>query len=180
MHSTYVRMQLERQRSRRAQLSQRPLHRTFKKRMRTCCRQLTAFLFSQVGICSLLLGYTVVGAFSFMVVEEGVAMEIALQVEGLFIREVSFHKDQYEKCDPSPKENQIYELCLEANALSAQFMSASSKYTSLKSLKRTRNMIRRTLEIPLYYEEFPHPVYVKQFNLKIYLPVVKDRSKKKK
>ncbi|CAN7985822.1 unnamed protein product [Ixodes hexagonus] len=47
---------------------------------KTCCRRFTAFLFSHVGLCALVVGYSILGAFAFRALEAPYEVEKASQV----------------------------------------------------------------------------------------------------
>ncbi|KAH9376315.1 hypothetical protein HPB48_021707 [Haemaphysalis longicornis] len=49
-------------------------------RCKSCCRKFTAFLFSHVGLCALVVGYSILGAFAFRALEAPYEVEKASQV----------------------------------------------------------------------------------------------------
>lgn len=63
MHSAYTKA--ARERLRRSEARRRPLGRTIRQTLADICRKLVIFLFNQVGVGCLLLGYTMSGAFVF-------------------------------------------------------------------------------------------------------------------
>ncbi|XP_049824836.1 TWiK family of potassium channels protein 7 isoform X2 [Aethina tumida] len=67
---------MERKRSVRRQRKRK----TFAKKCREYCRQFIAFLFSNVGIILLVVGYTIAGSFIFMHIEKRYHMELKKQV----------------------------------------------------------------------------------------------------
>lgn len=71
MHSTYVRMQMERQRANagRRMVARPPYHVAVRTQVKNCCRNTVAFLFTQVGVIGLIVAYTLVGAFVFIELE---------------------------------------------------------------------------------------------------------------
>ncbi|XP_076363165.1 TWiK family of potassium channels protein 7-like [Tachypleus tridentatus] len=76
-------MTLERKRSSRR--SRREGHHPAKKRRpanrcKTCCRKFTAFMFSHVGLCGLVVGYSIMGAFAFRALEAPYEEEKASEV----------------------------------------------------------------------------------------------------
>lgn len=48
-----------------------------------CCRKFTTFLFSHVGLCALVIGYSIMGAFAFRALEAPYEEEKAYQVSQL-------------------------------------------------------------------------------------------------
>lgn len=63
-------MALERKRSsRRSNYRYQPKKKTPTSRCKTCCRKFTAFMFSHVGLCGLVVGYSIMGAFAFKTLE---------------------------------------------------------------------------------------------------------------
>lgn len=52
-------------------------------RCKSCCRKFTAFLFSHVGLCALVVGYSVLGAFAFRALEAPYEVRKASQVRAL-------------------------------------------------------------------------------------------------
>ncbi|XP_022239224.1 TWiK family of potassium channels protein 7-like [Limulus polyphemus] len=76
-------MPIERKRSSRR--SRREGHHPTKKRppvnkCKTCCRKFTAFMFSHVGLCGLVVGYSIMGAFAFRALEAPYEKEKAGEV----------------------------------------------------------------------------------------------------
>jgi hypothetical protein len=77
MQSTYVQIMLDRQRDEQRRWEKYKRQRlrpqrivTFGERIKDFLRWLAAFLFTQVGVCALVVGYTIVGAFVFSSIEE--------------------------------------------------------------------------------------------------------------
>lgn len=64
-------MALERKRSsRRSGRHRQPSRRQQpENKCKTCCRKFTAFMFSHVGLCALVVGYSILGAFAFQALE---------------------------------------------------------------------------------------------------------------
>lgn len=62
-------MALERKRSSRRQAG-RQRKRPNENRCKTCCRKFTAFMFSHVGLCALVIAYSIMGAFAFRALEK--------------------------------------------------------------------------------------------------------------
>lgn len=62
-----ISMALERKRSSRRNPSRRK--RPPENKCKTCCRRFTAFMFSHVGLCGLVVGYSILGAFAFQALE---------------------------------------------------------------------------------------------------------------
>ncbi|XP_077511887.1 TWiK family of potassium channels protein 7-like isoform X2 [Amblyomma americanum] len=58
-------------------------------RCRSCCRKFAAFLFSHVGLCALVVGYSVLGAFAFRALEGPYEVRKASQVRALREQTVS-------------------------------------------------------------------------------------------
>ncbi|KAH7960854.1 hypothetical protein HPB49_024013 [Dermacentor silvarum] len=56
---------------------------------RSCCRKFAAFLFSHVGLCALVVGYSVLGAFAFRALEGPYEVRKASQVRALREQTVS-------------------------------------------------------------------------------------------
>ncbi|OQR71577.1 potassium channel subfamily K member 18-like [Tropilaelaps mercedesae] len=54
-----------------------------KRRGAQCCRRFTAFLFSHVGLCALVVGYAVLGAFTFRALEAQHEVQRADEVQRL-------------------------------------------------------------------------------------------------
>ncbi|XP_037093305.1 potassium channel subfamily K member 18-like [Pollicipes pollicipes] len=79
MQAAYSKRQKER--LRRSEARQRPLGRTIRQTLADLCRQLVVFLFNQVGVGCLLLGYTVSGAFVFRYAEAEYDRELTARVE---------------------------------------------------------------------------------------------------
>ncbi|KAK4025397.1 hypothetical protein OUZ56_014470 [Daphnia magna] len=71
MHSTYVKMAMDRQRAELRNRRHRRLRTAMalQNKMKDCCRKITAFFFTQIGVCGLIVGYTIVGAFMFIALE---------------------------------------------------------------------------------------------------------------
>nr|CAH0101549.1 unnamed protein product [Daphnia galeata] len=71
MHSTYVKMAMDRQRAELRNRKNRRLRTAmaFRNKLKDCCRKITAFFFTQIGVCGLIVGYTIVGAFMFIALE---------------------------------------------------------------------------------------------------------------
>ncbi|KFM70333.1 hypothetical protein X975_27110, partial [Stegodyphus mimosarum] len=62
-------MALERKRSSRRGPPSRHRKRPPENKCKTCCRRFTAFMFSHVGLCALVVGYSILGAFAFQALE---------------------------------------------------------------------------------------------------------------
>ncbi|XP_054719912.1 potassium channel subfamily K member 18-like [Uloborus diversus] len=62
-------MALERKRSGRRGGSVRHRKRPPENKCKTCCKRFTAFMFSHVGLCGLVVGYSILGAFAFRALE---------------------------------------------------------------------------------------------------------------
>ncbi|GFW96653.1 uncharacterized protein TNCV_2847101 [Trichonephila clavipes] len=63
-------MALERKRSsRRGGPGSRHRKRPPENKCKSCCRRFTAFMFSHVGLCALVVGYSILGAFAFQALE---------------------------------------------------------------------------------------------------------------
>lgn len=75
-------MPLERKRSSRR--GRPPLRkRPPENKCKSCCKKFTAFLFSHVGLCALVVGYSVLGAFAFKALEGPYEVQKASQVRAL-------------------------------------------------------------------------------------------------
>ncbi|XP_014673606.1 PREDICTED: two pore potassium channel protein sup-9-like, partial [Priapulus caudatus] len=54
-----------------------------REKLRTCCRQLAAFLFSHIGLCALVVGYSIMGAATFQALEGQNEINKRLEVKHL-------------------------------------------------------------------------------------------------
>ncbi|KAL1418287.1 hypothetical protein MTO96_026029 [Rhipicephalus appendiculatus] len=72
---------------------------------RSCCRKFAAFLFSHVGLCALVVGYSVLGAFAFRALEGPYEVRKASQVRALREQTVSRLWDVTAKLNVLYKEN---------------------------------------------------------------------------
>ncbi|XP_046636975.1 potassium channel subfamily K member 15-like isoform X1 [Daphnia pulicaria] len=82
MHSTYVKMAMDRQRAELRHRRNRRLRSAMvlKNKLKDCCRKITAFFFTQIGVCGLIVGYTIVGAFMFIALEAEAQHPLTQQV----------------------------------------------------------------------------------------------------
>lgn len=71
---------MERKRSSRRRGPHAALSAPPENKCKSCCRKFTAFLFSHVGLCALVVGYSILGAFAFRALEAPYEVEKASQV----------------------------------------------------------------------------------------------------